>query len=110
MQYFLLGVGFGDHASQSIPSILQTTKALSVILVVFFLVMAVFTSLASKLGQLLNQDKPNESYSLNAVGSLFGIIGFSLVSLIHSPPSVWLLLFLSGMPYFFKGRLKHTLV
>jgi hypothetical protein len=108
-QYFPLGVGFGDHASQSIPSILQTTKALSVIVIVFFLVMAVFASLASKLGQLLNQDKPLRGYSLNVAGSLLGIIAFSLVSYLHSPPAAWLLLFFSGMLYLFKDQLKSTL-
>ena len=109
-QYFLLGVGFGDHASLSIPSFLQVTKALFVIVAVFFLVMAVFASLASKLGHLLNQDRPLRGYSLNVAGSLFGVIGFSLVSFLHSPPAVWFFIFFSGMLYFFRDRLKSTLV
>ena len=109
-QYFLLGVGFGDHAFLSIPSFLQITKALTVIVAVFFLVMAVFASLASKLGQLLNQDRPLRGYSLNVAGSLFGIIGFFLVSFLHSPAADWFLIFFSGMHYFFRERLKSTLV
>ena len=72
--------------------------------------MAVFASLASKLGHLLNQDRPLRGYSLNVAGSLFGVIGFSLVSFLHSPPTVWFFIFFSGMLYFFRERLKSTLV
>src|SRR5215470_12162505 len=64
-QYFLLGVGFGDHATQSIPSILQTIKALVVIVSLFSLVMATFASLASKVGELLNEERPLLGYSVN---------------------------------------------
>jgi len=42
--------------------------------------MAVFASLASKLGQLLNKERALRGYSLNVAGSLLGIIVFSLVS------------------------------
>ncbi|MFN8008913.1 MAG: hypothetical protein U0V70_18185, partial [Terriglobia bacterium] len=109
-QYFLLGVGFGDHASQSIPSLLQASKALLVITGVFFLVMAVFASLACKLGELLNKDRPLRGYSLNVAGSLLGIIGFSLVSYFHTTPGVWLALFFAGMLYFLSRHLKRSLI
>ena len=49
-QYFILGTGFGDHAAESVPSLLATLKALCVIVFVFFLVMATFATLASKIG------------------------------------------------------------
>jgi SAM-dependent methyltransferase len=109
-QFFLLGVGFGDHSAGSIPSLVQVAKALFVIVAIFFLVMAVFAALASKLGHLLNQESALKGYSLNVAGSLLGIITFSVVSFLHLPPFLWLLLLFSGMMYFFRDRLKLTLV
>src|SRR3990172_7398690 len=52
-QYFLLGSGFGDHDPQFVESFLKTTKAILVIVGLFFLVMMTFATLATKLGQLL---------------------------------------------------------
>ena len=103
-QYFLLGLGFGDHAVQSIPSILKTIKGLIVIISVFFLVVATFATLTAKLGALLNQEKPLIAYSINVAGSLLGIVGFSLVSYFQWPPVVWLLLILSLLFYFYRSH------
>jgi len=51
----------------------QTVKALSVIIGLYFLVMAVFATLCSKLGELLNRTKPLTGYSVNVTGSLCGV-------------------------------------
>lgn len=110
-QYFLLGVGFGDHAETSVPSLFQATKAYVVIVSIFALIVATFAALTSKLGQLLNQETPLRGYSINVLGSLLGILGFSIVSYIESPPLLWLLLVYIAVLYFFCGRaeLKLTL-
>ena len=105
-QYFLLGIGFGDHAAQSIPSLLKTIEALVVIISVFFLVVATFATLTSKLGVLLNQEKPLIAYSINVAGSLLGIVGFSLVSYFQYPPVVWLLFVLIPLSYFYLHHKK----
>lgn len=105
-KYFLLGVGFGDHAVQSIPSILSTIKGLIVIVSVFFLVVATFATLTAKLGAFLNQEKPLIAYSINVAGSLLGIVGFSLVSYFQWPPSAWLLLVLLLLVPFYSGHKK----
>lgn len=110
-QYFLLGIGFGDHAETSTPSFFQATKAYLVIVAVFILVVAMFTALTSKMGELLNRETPLLGYSINVLGSLLGILGFSIVSYIESPPLLWLLLVYVLLLYFYWGapELKLTL-
>jgi hypothetical protein len=91
-QFFLLGAGFGDHAADSVPSLLQTLKAVIVIIGVFFLVVATFATLTAKLGALLNRERPLVAYSINVAGSLAGILAFSLVSYLQTGPVIWLTL------------------
>jgi hypothetical protein len=107
-QFFLLGTGFGDHDVQSVPSLLQTTKALVVIVGVFFLVMLTFATLASKVGELLNRERPLAGYSTNVLGSLLGIIGFSLVSYLQWSPTLWLALAFSPLLYFYGNRARYA--
>ena len=111
-QYFLLGVGFGDHALTSVPSMFQAAKAYVVIVSIFGLIVATFAALTSKMGQLLNEKMPLRAYSINVAGSLLGIAGFSIVSYIQSPPLLWLVLVYIATLYFFWGRaeLKLTLL
>ena len=89
-QYFLLGAGFGDHVEDSLPSVLRTIQAIFVMVSIFFLVMAAFASLTSKIGELLNRERPLSGYSVNVAGSLLGILAFSWVSYLQWPPVLWL--------------------
>ncbi len=107
-QFFLLGTGFGDHDVQSVPSLLQTIKALAVIVGIFFLVMLTFATLASKIGELLNRERPLAGYSTNVVGSLLGIIGFSLVSYLQWSPTLWLVLAFLPLLYFYRNRARYA--
>jgi spermidine synthase len=109
-QYFILGTGFGDHAADSVPSLLATLKALCVIVFVFFLVMATFAALASKIGELLNRATPLTAYSINVAGSLAGIGTFSLVSFLQWPPLAWLVLAFGPLLYFCREHRRRALV
>jgi SAM-dependent methyltransferase len=109
-KYFILGTGFGDHAVDSVPSLLATLKALCVIVFVFFLVMATFATLASKIGDLLNRSRPLTAYSINVAGSLIGIVGFSLVSFLQWPPVVWLVAAFVPLLYFYREHRRPALV
>lgn len=102
-QYFLLGAGFGDHAVVSTPSLFEAIKAYFVITSVFVLVVATFTALTAKLGELMNREPPLIGYSVNVLGSLLGILGFSIASYIESPPLLWLGLVYALMLYFYWG-------
>lgn len=88
-EFFLLGVGLGDHA-ETAPSALQMLKGLTVVVGVFFLVVATFATLTAKLGELLNREKPLIAYSVNVAGSLAGILAFTLASYLQTGPFVWL--------------------
>jgi SAM-dependent methyltransferase len=103
-QYFLLGTGLGDHAESSAPSLLQTLKALLVIVGLYFFVVLVFAALCTKMGELLNRMKPLTGYSINVFGSLCGVVLFSLVSFLHWPPAVWLVIVYLLVIYFHFGR------
>jgi len=48
-----------------------------------------FIPLGQLAGRLMNKLKPLPAYSWNLIGSLVGIILFSLLSLLWSPPQVW---------------------
>jgi hypothetical protein len=109
-QYFLLGARFGDHAIDSVPSLIKTVKALVVIIGLFFLTMATFAALTSKLGALLNQEKPLVGYSINVAGSLLGIVVFSLVSFFDWPPVIWLIIIFIPLLYFYRNRVKVTAI
>jgi SAM-dependent methyltransferase len=105
-QYFLLGSGFGDHIANSAPQLFETLKALIVIVSIFFLVVALFASLTARLGALMNQVKPISGYSINVLGSLIGIIGFSVVSYFWLPPYIWIALAIIPLIYFYKNSYK----
>ena len=109
-QYLLFGVGFGDHAQFSVPSILQTLKAIAVMVSIFFLVMAVFATLCTKLGELFNRQRPLVAYSINIIGSLLGIIGFTCVSHLCWPPFAWLIVAFLPLLYFYSSHLKLAMV
>ena len=103
-QYFLLGTGLGDRAADSAPSLLQTLKALAVIVGLYFFVVAAFAALCSKLGELLNRLTPLTGYSINVFGSLCGVALFSVVSFLYWPPAVWLTIVYLLLIYFHLGR------
>jgi len=103
-EFFLLGSGLGDHEAASAPSIFETLKALIVIVSLYFMVVAVFACLCTKLGELLNRFKPLTGYSLNVLGSLSGVFLFSLVSFLGWPPAVWLIIAYFLLIYFHLGR------
>ena len=109
-QYFLLGAGFGDHVENSLPSVLQTVQAIFVMVSIFFLVMATFAALTSKVGQLLNREKPLSGYSVNVAGSLLGILAFSWVSHLQWSPVLWLACAFTAILYFYRNWLKLPLV
>lgn len=109
-QYFLLGSNFGDHDDHFVDSFLKTAKAIVVIVGLFFLVMMAFATLGTKLGELLNREKPLKGYSINVFGSLIGIIVFSIVSFLQWPPSAWLALAFMGLMPFYRGHRKFAAI
>ena len=109
LQYFLLG-RFEYHGDKSVFSLLQTAKAIFVIISLFFLTMGTFAALTSKAGELMNQESPLRGYSINVAGSLLGIIGFSLISYLELPPFIWLIIVFVPLLYFYKKQIRLSLI
>jgi spermidine synthase len=101
-EFFLLG------SWPSAPSLLQRIKALLVIVSLFFLVMATFAAIASKVGNLLNREKGLTGYSINVFGSLIGILAFSCMSYLEWPPTIWLTGALLPLLPFYQGTFRRA--
>jgi SAM-dependent methyltransferase len=79
--------------------IAQFTIPIDVIVAVFFVLVALmFVGLGQVLGRAFDA-YPNRivGYTLNIVGSLVGIVGFSLISLLQLPPAVWFFISVAGI-------------
>jgi hypothetical protein len=64
-------------------------KFLGVVLAVFGLCVYVFLTLGQRLGQLLEPFPPLPAYTINILGSLTGVVAFSVISLAGWPPLAW---------------------
>ena len=60
--------------------------------VIFINITIIFTSLSQELGYLLNKYAPLKAYNLNILGSLAGILGFTLLGYFSSPSWTWFLI------------------
>ena len=76
------------------------------VILVFIFNALCFIPLGQLASRLMNRIKPLPAYSWNLVGSLAGIILFSLLSLLWSPPQVWFIVAgLSLILFLYKDRL-----
>jgi hypothetical protein len=57
---------------------------------IFVLLIACFSSLGRELGVEISQGTPNHAYTVNLLGSLAGLIVYSLLCFCLAPPLVWL--------------------
>ena len=83
------------------PDVATFTIPIDVIAGIFFVLIALtFVGLGQVLGRAFD-NYPNRvmGYTLNIGGSLVGIVGFSLISLLQLPPVVWFLIICAGMAY-----------
>lgn len=71
-----------------------------------------FVPFGQLLGQLLNEsEKPLRAYSINILGSLAGILLFTLLSLLSSPPPIWFaILFVFVIVALFAERERKLLL
>ena len=83
------------------PDVAKFSVPIDVIVAVFFVLIALmFVGLGQVLGRAFDA-YPNRvmGYTLNIGGSLVGIVGFSLISLIHAPPALWFFISCAGIAY-----------
>ncbi len=113
-----LAIDVGHQASQQEvffgteyrnPDVARFTVPIELIAAVFFILIALtFVGLGQVLGRAFDAF-PNRvlGYTLNVGGSLAGIVGFSVISLVQAPPVIWFLITALGIAYFLyqDGRL-----
>src|SRR5262249_40354410 len=80
-----LVMGKADRASW-----LTAVEGDAFLAVVFLLNAVLFIPIGHLVGRLMTKLPPLQAYGLNLIGSLLGIVLFSVLSLLWSPPSVWI--------------------
>jgi SAM-dependent methyltransferase len=86
-----------------IQGFLMVLAFLVVIPGIMYLLIAFFAVFGGTVGQSLKPFKPLKGYGINLVGSLAGIVAFTLLSFWCSPPWVWIVVgFIAGLPFFVK--------
>ena len=79
---------------------LQLVEYIVIVLAILMLVVAFFIVLGGVLGQEFLQFAPLSGYSVNLVGSLAGILAFTVLCYLGSSPSVWLLIgLIAALPF-----------
>lgn len=87
-----------------ISSVAQLAMNVVIVVGLFLLVVAIFESIGQLLGRELAKHDPLPSYEANLAGSLFGIVGYSLLSYLHCPPVVWLLVGFACLASFYRKK------
>ena len=91
--------------------IAQFTIPIDMVAAVFFVLVALmFVGLGQVLGRAFDA-YPNRvlGYTLNIIGSLVGIVGFSLISLLQLPPAVWFFISVAGIAHLLRQADSLTL-
>lgn len=92
-------------APQVLWALLMLFKYLTVVPGIMYLVVAFFAVLGSFVGERLKEFPSLQGYGVNLAGSLAGIVAFTVISFLCSPPVVWVLLgFLAAAPFFLQQR------
>lgn len=90
--------GFGGFA----PLVLL--RYLGVTVGILALVIAFFAALGGPVGECLKQFEPLRGYGINLLGSLAGILLFSFLAFLRTPPIVWLLVGCVVLVPFWRAR------
>ncbi len=87
-----------------------TAFALSVtlVLLLFLLVLAVFICAGAIVGDLFAQLPPLRAYSADLIGSFFGVVAMTVAAAVGSPPPVWFAI--AAAPFLFFSRRLVSLI
>ncbi|MGC2208551.1 MAG: hypothetical protein WA532_00450 [Candidatus Korobacteraceae bacterium] len=102
------GLGWGYDIALFRPSLLLSYLAyLAEVLGVLWLTVIFFVVLGGLIGKHIKQASPLASYGVNLGGSLAGMLAFTLLSFLSTPPAVWLAIgFLSIAVFFWRERVQ----
>lgn len=110
---FLPIVSTGQFVWDYIHHLAPTGLLAYLVLVAFFLLMVgTFLLVGQEVGRALRAFNPLTAYSLNILGSLFGVLGFALINALESPPTLWFAVASIGFAlylYLARGRRRILL-
>jgi hypothetical protein len=98
---FVLDSFVWDSGVATIASLFFNIISLTV---VFIFLIACFDALGRELGIEISQGTPNRAYTINLLGSLAGLIAYSLLCFCWAPPLVWLLVGSLALLPFYRPR------
>jgi len=85
--------------------IILSSLYLTAVAGIMFIVVGFFAVLGGLVGERLKQFPSLQGYGVNLAGSLAGIVAFTVLSFLGSPPVLWVLLgFLAVAPFFLRER------
>lgn len=104
LEHYIIGE-YGTVAPADDTPMLRLQKFLpgvGVLVSVFYLMVFTFACLGQRLGQLFNEFKPLEGYSLNVLASFCGIALFTLISFFSLPPIWWIAVGFALLAIYFR--------
>src|SRR6185437_5724860 len=84
-----LGIGIGFLNARSGRDFVRWTPLALLVLVGFLLVVPVMAGLGQAVAQIFVRFPPLNAYRLDILGSIAGIVAFSVLSFLNQPPAVW---------------------
>ncbi len=85
-------------------SVIGTIIFFGAVIYLFFLTVLIFVPFGQMTGRLMNKFAPLTGYTINILGSLFGIWAFSAMAFLSLPPLSWFLVALLLCLWFLRGR------
>jgi spermidine synthase len=77
---------------------------------IFLMISVMFLLLSSPMGRLFDELEPLRAYRLTALGSIMGILVFTSLSCLNSPPFLWMLVFYGAfLSLYREGRVRIIL-
>jgi SAM-dependent methyltransferase len=84
----------------------SAVKFIAVLFEVSILTVLFFVVIGGIVGECLSQHAPLCGYGTNLIGSLMGIVVFTLLAFLNLPPSVWMLFgFLLLLPFYYEQKM-----
>lgn len=91
---------FTTFSVEGVRKYLNGLEYVGIVTVILILVVLFFIVLGGFVGQELSQFPPLAGYGVNLIGSLVGILAFTALCYLDSPPAIWLLVgLMAGIPF-----------
>ena len=83
------------------------TVSYGILILILSLNTGLFVCFGQEIGRLFNKLKPITAYTINILGSILGVVGFSLLSATSFSPVIWIILLICGYFYYLKTEGFH---